>query len=30
MAAWTQIKTVDVPALNQKLKAAGQPPLTVK
>ena len=30
MAAWTQIKTVDVPALNQQLKAAGQQPVTVK
>ena len=30
MASWTQIKTVDVPALNQQLKAAGQQSVTVK
>ena len=29
MARWTAIKTVDVPAINAKLKAAGMPPLVV-
>jgi photosystem II stability/assembly factor-like uncharacterized protein len=29
MARWTAIRTVDVPALNAKLKAAGMPPLAV-
>ena len=29
MARWTAIRTVDVPALNAKLKAAGMQPLAV-
>ncbi len=30
MAEWTQIKTKDVPALNEQLKKAGLPPLEIK
>jgi hypothetical protein len=30
MAAWTAIRTVDLPAINAKLKAAGLPPLTLE
>ncbi len=30
MARWTALKTVDVPALNAQLKAAGLTPLTVE
>jgi hypothetical protein len=30
MARWTAIKTVDLAAINTKLKAAGLSPLTVK
>ena len=30
MAQWTQIKTKDVPALNEQLKKAGLPPLEIK
>jgi hypothetical protein len=30
MAQWTQIKTKDVPALNEQLKKAGLPTLEIK
>jgi hypothetical protein len=30
MAKWTAIKTVDLPAINAKLKAAGLQPLVLK
>jgi hypothetical protein len=30
MARWTALKTVDLPALNAQLKAAGLTPLTVE
>lgn len=30
LAAWSQIKSTDVPALNQQLKSAGLPPVAVK
>ena len=29
MAQWTKLKTIDLPALNTKLKAAGQPAITL-
>jgi hypothetical protein len=29
MAKWTKVKTVDLPALNAKRKAAGEPTITI-